>query len=222
MRFGAIIFDFDGVIADSEVPANRALAESLTSIGLPTSFDDALAHYYGHNWQEAQRRIEERLGGPLPEDFRETHRVRARAEFAKGFSPVAGAEMFLEATKGQTRAIASSSNPDYIRWSLDQFALGHHFGDHIYSADGMARGKPHPDIYLIAASGLGVPAGTCLAIEDSPTGAQAAVAAGMTVIGLCAAAHIADPAAHAESLRAVGVHHIAYDFTQAASYLASP
>lgn len=212
----AIIFDFDGVIADSEVPANRALAESLTAIGLPTSFEDSLRDYYGHNWQETERRIAARLGGPLPDDFRETHRTRARAHFAQGFAPVPGAPDFLSATTHLPRAVASSSNPDYIRWALERFDLHGHFAEHVYSADGMARGKPHPDIYLKAAQGLGIAPAECMAIEDSPTGASAAVAAGMHVIGLCAAGHIADPAGHADALRAVGVHRIAFGFEEIA------
>jgi|JI6StandDraft_1071083.scaffolds.fasta_scaffold83708_2 HAD superfamily hydrolase (TIGR01509 family) len=215
-RPAAIIFDFDGVLADSELPANHALAESLTAIGLPTSFEDSIRDYYGHNWQETERRIAARLGGPLPVDFRDTHRTRARAHFAKGFAPVPGATAFLDRSCDLPRAVASSSNPDYIRWALARFELSHHFGDHVFSADGMERGKPHPDIYLKAAHGLGVAAPDCMAIEDSPTGAMAAVAAGMHVIGLCAAGHITDRAAHADALRAVGVHRIAFGFEEIA------
>jgi HAD superfamily hydrolase (TIGR01509 family) len=210
----AIIFDFDGVIADSEMPAARALAESLTAIGLPTTFEDSLLNYYGHNWRETQRRIEAKLGRPLPEDFRETHRVVARRWFAKGFEPVSGAANFLTRTGHLPRAIASSSGASYIEWALESFGLSAHFAGHIYSAEGMERGKPHPDIYLIAAKALGVDAADCLVFEDSPVGATAAVAAGMHVIGMCAAAHITDREIHAESLRAVGVHRIAFEFDE--------
>src|SRR3546814_12546730 len=102
------------------------------------------------------------------------------------------------------RAIASSSRAEYIGWALDRFGLAHHFADHVYSADGWERGKPHPDIYLAAAEGLGVDPAACLAIEDSPTGARAALAAGMTVIGFCGAGHIVDRAAHGALLPAIG------------------
>ncbi len=71
MSFAAIIFDFDGVIADSEVRANQSLAERLTAIGMPSTYDECLRDYYGHNWQETQRRIEARFGRPLPADFRD-------------------------------------------------------------------------------------------------------------------------------------------------------
>ncbi len=212
MSFAAIIFDFDGVIADSEVRANQSLAESLTAVGMPSSYDECLRDYYGHNWQETQRRIEARYGRPLPADFRETHRERARARYMEGFDAVPGVADFLGALGPLPRAIASSSRAEYIVWALGLFGLDHHFGDHVYSADGWDRGKPFPDIYLAAAKGLGVDPTQCLAIEDSPTGAQAALAAGMTVVGFCGAGHIADRTAHGEMLRNVGVHHVAMTF----------
>ena len=57
MTLAAIIFDFDGVVADSEVRANLSLSESLTAIGMPATYEECLRDYYGHNWQETQRRI---------------------------------------------------------------------------------------------------------------------------------------------------------------------
>ncbi|HJS12727.1 HAD family phosphatase [Sphingopyxis sp.] len=212
----AIIFDFDGVVADSEVRANLSLAESLTAAGMPATYDECLRDYYGHNWQETERRIVARYGRALPADFRETHRERARARYMEGFDAVPGVASFLYALGPLPRAIASSSRAEYIGWALGLFGLGHHFGEHVYSADGWDRGKPHPDIYLAAAKGLGVDPATCLAIEDSPTGAQAAVAAGMTVVGFCGAGHIVDRAAHGAMLRGVGVHHVALTFDEVA------
>jgi HAD superfamily hydrolase (TIGR01509 family) len=208
----AIIFDFDGVIADSEVRANRTLAESLTAIGLPTTYEECLRDYCGHNWQETERRIVARFGRPLPADFREQHRARAQIRFAEGFAPVPGAPAFLDGLGDRPRAIASSSSPAYIAASLDRFGLAHHFGRHVYSADGWERGKPHPDIYLAAAKGLGLDPAACLAIEDSPIGARAALAAGMTVIGFCGAGHILDRTAHGAKLREVGVHRVAHSY----------
>ncbi|MBU0825371.1 MAG: HAD family phosphatase [Alphaproteobacteria bacterium] len=212
MRFAAIIFDFDGVIADSEVRANLSLAESLTAAGMPSTYDECLRDYYGHNWQETQRRIEARFGRPLPADFREQHRERARDRFMEGFDAVPGAADFLATLGALPRAIASSSRAEYIGWALQLFGLGHHFSDHVYSADGWDRGKPFPDIYLAAAKGLSVDPALCLAIEDSPTGAMAALAAGMTVVGFCGAGHIVDRAVHGEMLRRVGAHHVALTF----------
>ena len=66
---------------------------------------------------------------------------------------------------------------------------------------------PNPD-------GIGIDPAECLAIEDSPTGAQAALAAGMTVVGFCGASHIVDRAAHGEMLRSTGVHRLAFAFDE--------
>ena len=214
MTPAAIIFDFDGVIADSEVRANLSLAESLTAVGMPTTYDECLRDYHGHNWQETQRRIEARFGRALPADFRETHRTRARARFMEGFDAVPGAPAFLDTLGSTPRAIASSSRAEYIDWALGLFGLRHHFGEHIYSADGWDRGKPHPDIYFAAAKGLGVDPAQCLVIEDSPIGVRAGLAAGMTVVGFCGASHIVDRPAHGEVLRSTGVHHLAFAFDE--------
>jgi HAD superfamily hydrolase (TIGR01509 family) len=64
------------------------------------------------------------------------------------------------------------------------------FGDNIVSATMVARGKPHPDIFLLAAERMEVAPQECLVFEDSVAGVQGAVAAGMTVIGICAASHV--------------------------------
>lgn len=212
----AIVFDFDGVIADSEGIANRSLAESIAGLGLPTTFEDCLRDYCGHNWQETERRIGARLGRGVPAGFRADYRARTRAMLERELVAVAGVEAFLAAHGQLPMAVASSSSPEYLRWALSKLGLADHFGEHLYSAEGWERGKPFPDIYLHAAEGLGVRPRACLAIEDSPVGARAALAAGMRVIGLAAASHIADPSRHADVLREAGVKEVVDAFAEIA------
>jgi HAD superfamily hydrolase (TIGR01509 family) len=104
--------------------------------------------------------------------------------------------------------IASSSSIDRLQLCLSVLALEAEFGGHVFSADMVARGKPHPDIFLFAASRLGVRPDQCLVIEDSAGGIRAAVAAGMTVVGLCAASHIRE--GHDLKLRDAGAVHLAH------------
>jgi HAD superfamily hydrolase (TIGR01509 family) len=210
VRFAAVIFDFDGVVADSELHANKSLAEYLTAAGMPTSFEDCLRDYYGHNWRETQNRIEARFGRTIPAGFLESHREHARVSLEQSLAPVAGVAEFLERLGAMPRAVASSSSADYINWALQRFGLAYHFEGHVYSADGWERGKPHPDIYLAAARGLGADPARCLAIEDSPTGARSALSAGMTVIGFCGASHIIDRAAHGQVLKGIGVQRLSF------------
>jgi beta-phosphoglucomutase-like phosphatase (HAD superfamily) len=77
----------------------------------------------------------------------------------------------------------------------------------------VARGKPHPDIFLHAADAMGVHPSQAIVIEDSASGVQAGVAAGMRVIGLLAASHIQP--GHRERLLAAGAHHVASTFDEA-------
>ena len=69
MKFDAIIYDFDGVVVDSEPGANEVLAAALTKIGLPTTRDEALDRYCGHRWSDCVIMIEEAIGKPVPETF---------------------------------------------------------------------------------------------------------------------------------------------------------
>jgi beta-phosphoglucomutase-like phosphatase (HAD superfamily) len=90
-------------------------------------------------------------------------------------------------------------------------ALEAEFGSHVFSADMVARGKPHPDIFLFAAAKLGVRPDECLVIEDSANGIRAAVAAGMAVVGLCAASHIRE--VHDLKLRDAGAVYLAHSWS---------
>ena len=222
MRFAAIIFDFDGVIADSEVHANLALAECLSLIGLPTTFEDCMRDYYGYNWEESRRVIEEKLGRGVPQGFRQMCRDREDDMVGEGSRAITGIEGLLNELAGTPLAIASSSPTKSILSSLRRYGIEHHFADHIYSADGWARGKPYPDIYLAAALGLGVDPIDCLVIEDSAVGATAAVAAGMSVVGFCGGSHIFETAKHAKTLRSVGVRTIVSSHSEIGLLLLEP
>jgi beta-phosphoglucomutase-like phosphatase (HAD superfamily) len=90
---------------------------------------------------------------------------------------------------------------------LELVGLTDRFAGRIFSAADIERGKPHPDIFLKAASGLNADPRDCIVIEDGTLGVRGAVAAGMTVIGLTAGSHCA--ADHADRLRQAGAHVIA-------------
>src|SRR6185436_11269777 len=177
---GALIFDFDGVIADSEAIANSVLAETVTRLGHSTTLDEALTRDSGRGWDEAVAAI----GRPLPSDFSGQLKLATLDRFRTDLKEVSGATDFIRRFAHIPRCIASSSSIDRLQLCLSVLALETEFGSHVYSADMVARGKPHPDIFLFAAGKLGVQPDQCLVIEDSAGGIRAAVAAGMTVVGL--------------------------------------
>jgi HAD superfamily hydrolase (TIGR01509 family) len=209
-----IIYDFDGVIADSETVCNVVLAEMLTAVGLPTTLEDALTHYCGRRWVDCLAGAEQRLGRPLPADFGRRREAEVLQRLSLELEAVPGAGAFIDAFGDVARCIGSSSAPAYIDLCLEKLGLADRFGSRIYSAAvHVRRGKPHPDLFLHAAAELGVRAAACVVIEDSAHGVEAGVAAGMTVIGLCAGSHVRP--GHGDRLRAAGAHYIAKDFDEA-------
>jgi len=209
----ALILDFDGVVADSEMLANAVLGEWVTRLGVPTTPDQALARYMGRCWAEVIAAIERAIGRPVPDTFAADLKAATLARFETDLREVAGASAFLDRCAGMPRAIASTSAPDRLASCLALLGLADAFGPHVYSADQVACGKPHPDIFLFAAGRLGVAPSACIVIEDSAGGVRAGRAAGMTVIGLCAGAHIR--AGHADRLRDAGADHVALTWAEA-------
>lgn len=204
---GALIFDFDGVIADSEAIANTVLAETVTGLGYSTTLDQSLSRFAHRRWVEVIAEIEAAIGKPLPSDFSDELKRATLDRFRSDLKEVSGAADFIERFAHIPRCIASSSSIDRLQLCLSVLDMEAEFGDRVFSADMVARGKPHPDIFLFAAGKLGVSPERCLVIEDSAGGIQAAVAAGMTAVGLCAASHIRE--GHDVRLRDAGAVHLA-------------
>ncbi len=213
----AIIFDFDGVIADSEVLANRVLAQMITALGRPTTLDDALGRYMGKRLPDLIAAIENDVGKKLAGTFAHDLQAATLARFRTDLQEVPGARRFLDTQAAVNRCIASSSSRERLSLSLDVLGLAGHFTGGVFSADDVARGKPHPDLFLMAAARLGADPAGCLVIEDSESGVRAGIAAGMTVIGFCAGAHVRP--GHAEQLSAAGAHHIAANWGDVAAIL---
>ncbi len=214
-----LIFDFDGVIADSEVIANQTLADVLTEVGMATSLEDSFRDYMGRHWEDCLQAIEARWGRAPTVDLRQRRMVLLEKMMRAELKAIAGVEAFLTGLGERPKCIASSSRFDSITGNLDLLGLRPFFADdRIFSAARhVTRGKPHPDIYLHAAAALDAAPERTVVIEDSPIGVTAAVAAGMTVIGLCAGSHIRD--GHADALRQVGAHHIAGSYDEVARVL---
>lgn len=212
-----VIFDFDGVIADSELLANAVLAESVSELGLPTSVEDSLALFAGKRSQDIAAMIEARTGRPVPPDFRPRYEGRTLDRFRTELRAVDGARDFIASIAPLPFCIASSSSPERLALSLDVLGLAEVFGGNVFSAAGLERGKPAPDIFLLAAERMGVAPERALIIEDSVTGVTGGVAAGATVVGLLAGSHIRPN--HRQGLLAAGAHHVADSFAEIAALL---
>ncbi len=219
MTFDAIIFDFDGVLIESEYVGNRQIADYLTSIGHPTSVEQSMGRFMGLADRDFIAAVESWIGGTLPEDFHTARAEEDRRVMEDGLEAVAGAVAFIERLPPSLpRAIASSSSTAWIARHLDHLALRGHFADNLFSGrEHVKRGKPAPDLYLHAAAALGVDISRTVILEDSPVGVKGALESGATVIGLCAGRHCLD--GHEERLRSLGVRHVASSFEEIAGLL---
>jgi HAD superfamily hydrolase (TIGR01509 family) len=212
--FDAIIFDFDGVLLESEFEGNLLLAELLTDLGHRTTVEEAIKHYVGLNGPEFIAAIEERIGEPLPIEFHERRKEQSVRALREGVRAVAGAVEFVRSLPPALPiALASSSSTRWLNGHLMHLGLADAFGEHVYSGrEHVARSKPAPDLYLFAAERLGVEIGRSVILEDSEVGVTGALASGARVIGLAAGKHCFDD--HADTLRARGVEHVAHSFEE--------
>jgi beta-phosphoglucomutase-like phosphatase (HAD superfamily) len=219
VRFAALLFDFDGVLIESEYIGNKHVADFLTSIGHPTTPEQSMANFMGYAGKDFLDRLEAWIGRPLPEHFFAAREAEDARVMAEGIGEVAGAVAFVRSLpRDLPKAVVSSSSTRWIRRHLEHIGLSDAFGDHLYSGrEHVERGKPAPDLYLYGADKLGVAIGDCAILEDSQVGATGAVASGGYVIGLCAGNHCAPD--HADRLRAIGVATVASSFDEVAGLL---
>lgn len=212
-----VILDFDGVVADSELLSNTLLAEFLTQKGLPTTVEQAMANYMGRRWPDIQAKIRSAFDRPVPADFFEHYTAFENGRMRQDVQPVPGIAALLDANRDRRFCVASSSSVSWLDHATDKFGLRHHLGRNLFSGTDVARGKPAPDIFLMAARRMGVEPHACAVIEDSVAGVTGAVAAGMTAIGFLGGAHIRD--GHAATLRAAGAHALAANHHEVADHL---
>jgi HAD superfamily hydrolase (TIGR01509 family) len=219
IRFDALIFDFDGVLLESEYAGNAQLADWLTRNGHPTSVQQAMDQFMGLSGLDFFGAVERWIGRALPDDFHDARQAEDRRAIEDGIAAVEGAIAFVSGLPASLpKAICSSSSSVWVESHLRNLGLDALFAGRVFSGkEHVARGKPAPDLYLHAAASLGVPIGRLLIIEDSPVGVQGALASGATVLGLVAGSHCGPD--HEARLRELGVEHVAHSFEEVAAFL---
>jgi HAD superfamily hydrolase (TIGR01509 family) len=204
-RLDLVIFDCDGVLVDSEVIACRAVAEALQAIGQALSAENIAERFIGFSNKDMYAALEAERGATLPPDFDADMNRRAAAMFERELRPMTGLEQAL-AQLPMAKCVASSSTPHMLARKLRWAGLDAWFGEAVFSAALVARGKPAPDIFLHAAAAMGAAPARALVIEDSAPGVLAAKAAGMTAFGFTGGSHCRP--GHGERLAAAGADRI--------------
>jgi HAD superfamily hydrolase (TIGR01509 family) len=181
----AIVFDFDGLILDTEVPVYQSWVEVYEAHGEELPFE---------RWVEIvgstktafhpQRHLEERIGRPLAEDILE-RRARRRTEMVLANDMLPGVIDHIDAARelGLKLGVASSSSTEWVRGHLARLGILDRF-ECVRCRDDVVEAKPAPDLYVAVLECLGVDAAEAFAVEDSPNGLLAAKRAGMRCVAV--------------------------------------
>ena len=183
-----LICDCDGVLVDSEPLAAEAMSAVLAGFGVMVSPELLMRELTGLSQADILAGVAARTGKAVPMEVAERLWPATRALFAERLAAMPGAGDVLRAHRGPV-CVASSSRPERIRFSLERAGLAEIFGERVFSAAQVARGKPAPDLFQFAAARCGAEAAGCVVIEDSVAGVTAARAAGMTAIGFVGGGH---------------------------------
>lgn len=181
----AVVFDFDGLVLDTEwceyVTAAEVFADHGTELSLDLwkTFIGTTDHPH---WTDI---LAEQLGRPVDRDELTGRRQVLKDRCAAGLAPLPGVVALLGALAddGLPLAVASSSSAGWVHRHLADHALARRFVT-IATGDEVPRTKPDPAVYLLACERLGVDPSTAVAIEDSVNGVAAAKAAGMAAVAV--------------------------------------
>lgn len=179
------MFDFDGLILDTEEPVYRSWLEVYRAHGQELPFERWI-QIVGSTTTgfHPQNHLEERLGRPLPKEVLD-RRIGRRTEMILAQKLLPGVVLRLDEARaaGIKLGVASSSTSDWVRGHLARLGILEKF-DCIRCRDDVARAKPEPDLYVAVLECLGVSASEAIAIEDSPNGITAAKRAGMRCVAI--------------------------------------
>lgn len=183
-----VIFDCDGVLVDSETISIDVLVRAIESAGGTIDIQGAYDQFLGRSLTTVIETLKADYELPVGDDFLEHMRRDLYIRFHDELKPVTGVSAML-GHAGWPFCVASSSQLERIRLSLEITGLLNYFEPNIFSATMVARGKPAPDLFLHAASTMGFAPSRCVVVEDSPAGIVAAHAAGMRVFAFVGASH---------------------------------
>ena len=216
----AVIFDCDGVLIDSETIAHDVELEAFARLGLFVDAAAFKARIQGLSVQGWSREFEAlhlaQTGRGLPAGFIDEMCREITRRILADIRPIPGAIDAARAARGR-KAVASSSPKVELHGKISGLGLWDDFGGHVYSGDDVQNGKPAPDLFLLAAARLSVPAARCVVIEDSLNGVRAGIAAGMTVWGFSGGPHCGPD--HGPALVGAGASAVFADMAHVAAAL---
>lgn len=181
-RFDLVIFDCDGVVVDSERLVHEVFGEFIRSLGANLDAARMNELFLGRRLEDCVAIVERMTGRAVPRDALETYRAERDRVLRERVRAVEGVREVLEALT-VPYCIASSGDHAKMRTTLGATGLLPLFEGRLFSGTEVARGKPAPDVFLLAARRMDAAPARTAVIEDSINGVLAGCAASMTVFG---------------------------------------
>lgn len=184
MTLRAVIFDFDGLILDTETPAYTSWHETYTGLGAELDRELWTANIGTHGW-DAMRHLEELVGHPVDRDALRATRLARHHALIEVEEVRPGVVAWLDEAEalGVAVGLASSSGAPWVGPHLERLGLRGRFAV-LATGDLVPRPKPDPAVYLLALDTLGVGPAEAIAVEDSANGIAAAAAAGLRTVAV--------------------------------------
>ena len=185
-----IIFDCDGVLIDSETISAKVLSKQFNKIGINIDSNYVQKNFVGHSYPKVKKHILSNFDINLEDSFEEDYRKELLISFENELKAIPGIDSLLK-TLNIPICVATSSSTIRATKSLKKVGIYEYFEDNLFSAYGMGeKGKPAPDIYLLAAKKFDVKPENILVIEDSLLGIEGAKKAGMKIWHFTGASHL--------------------------------
>lgn len=179
---GLVIFDCDGVLIDSETVSSRQFSLHLARFGVHISAAEVQARFTGYSESDTITILRDSYGIEQAEEIVTSGQTELYEAFRSDLLPVAGIEALIARLVCPV-CVASNSSVERLENSLGLLPLRRLFGEHVYSAEMVARPKPAPDLVEYCLARMGACADEAIMIDDSPHGVLAAREAGVRAVG---------------------------------------
>ena len=185
MKFDALVFDFDGLILETETPALQSWSEIYKEHGHEVPMEQWHGYLGADRGFEPVDYLAALVGEGLDRAATQERRDRRKNELIEALDVMEGVRAYIDDARrlGLKLAIASSSSRRWVVGHIERLDI-HAFWDAVVTRDDVTRTKPSPELYVTAVERLGVAPSRAIALEDSPNGIAAAKDAGLKCVAV--------------------------------------
>ncbi len=184
-----IIFDCDGVLVDSEKISQEVWVDFLNKYDIKLNPREFQRRYIGLDGVRVKLLVEKEFNIVLPEDFLDNVKKKKKEIYKKRLTLIKGVSNCLNLLDDYIMCVASANSVDTLRYIMELVGISHFFGDNLFSAELVEKGKPAPDLFLYISNKFSINPNNCIVIEDTVNGINAGKSANMQVLGFVGGSH---------------------------------